>query len=230
MTTATVTGDRPASLDARLERAGAISVARHGRPVPRHYGSVATEVAVCRKAVGLAIRSDLHTLMFGGREPWLENLLERTLGGRVPREGAAEWAAGACCARPDGRRALVVGPPAAVASWRRLAREAFVTGSPVTWADRSSAHLPVSLLGPRAPALLRLASMPPVEPGRVATCSFDEAETILVGAGDEHVLALVPRSRAGALQALFEAGRDVGLALVGTDAVAALTAASAQRA
>jgi hypothetical protein len=52
--------------------------------VTAHYGSVATEVAVCRKSVGLAVRTELRILEVCGREPWLERLLDRALAGRVP--------------------------------------------------------------------------------------------------------------------------------------------------
>ena len=39
-----------------------------GRLVTAHYGSVATEVAVCRKSVGLAVRSELRILEVRGRD------------------------------------------------------------------------------------------------------------------------------------------------------------------
>src|SRR4051794_41601821 len=79
---------------ARLAPPGAKVVDRDGRPVTAHYGSVATELAVCRKAVGLALRSELRILEVCGREPWLERLLGRALGGRVPSVGTAAIAAG----------------------------------------------------------------------------------------------------------------------------------------
>ena len=92
---------------------GAMTVARDGRFVTRHYGSVATELAVCRKSVGMALRTELRVLEVAGREPWLERLLDRALRGHhpVPGEAAVVAAAGTWCARVGERTALVVGPP-----------------------------------------------------------------------------------------------------------------------
>src|SRR4051812_49862251 len=94
----------------RLAPPGAKVVDRDGRPVTAHYGSVATELAVCRKAVGLALRGELRILEVCGREPWLERLLARTLGGRVPAVGTAAIAAGAPWFRPQHGPAPLVRP------------------------------------------------------------------------------------------------------------------------
>jgi hypothetical protein len=84
---------------ARLTPPGAMVIARDGRTVTAHYGSVAAEVAVCRKSVGLAVRTELRILEVAGREPWLERLLGRALGGGAPEVGSAAIAAGAGCAQ-----------------------------------------------------------------------------------------------------------------------------------
>src|SRR4051812_9707383 len=118
-------------MEAALFPPGAKVVSLDGRAVTTHYGSVATEVAVCRKSVGLAVRTELRMLEVCGREPWLERLLSRALAGRVPAVGTAAVAAGTWCLRVDERRALVVGPSGAVERWRRVAREAVIGGRPV---------------------------------------------------------------------------------------------------
>src|SRR5262245_40513034 len=144
----------------RLAPPGAKIVDRDGRSVTAHYGSVATEVAVCRKSVGLAVRGELRVLEVCGREPWLERLLQRTLGGRVPPPGSAAIAAGTWCCRVDDRRALVIGPAGAVGRWRRVAREAVIGGSPITAAEITDDWAAVSLIGPKAPRLLAMAGLP----------------------------------------------------------------------
>src|SRR3954447_3442624 len=90
------------AMQAALLPPGAKVVDRDGRSVTAHYGSVATELAVCRKSVGLAVRTELRILGVCGREPWLERLLSRALTGRVPAMGTAAVAAGP--GGPGGRR------------------------------------------------------------------------------------------------------------------------------
>jgi glycine cleavage system aminomethyltransferase T len=212
----------------RLAPPGAKVVDRDGRPVTAHYGSVATEVAVCRKAVGLAVRTELRILEVCGREPWLERLLSRALGGRVPAAGTAAIAAGAWCCRLDERRALVVGPGGAVERWRRVAREAVIGGSPISAAELTDAWAPLSLIGPRAPRLLAIAGLDrELAPGEVRAVVLEGAPALVLRAGADHWLCLVDADAAPeACHALIDAGREVGLALVGCEAVGRLAAAA----
>ena len=207
---------------------GAKIVDRDGRPVTAHYGSVATEVAVCRKSVGLAVRSELRILEVCGREPWLERLLARTLGGRVPEPGSAVVAAGTWCCRADERRALVIGPSGAVARWRRIAREAVIGGSPITAAEITDEHAVVSLIGPKAATLMTLAGLPADMPlGGLGSGTVEGAATLVVRVGADHWLALLDAGHAPeACHALLEAGRGLGLTLVGCEAVGRLAAAA----
>lgn len=211
-------------LDARLQRAGAVMFARDGRSVAGHYGSVAAELAVCHKSVGLAVRSDVQTLLLDGDEAWLEQLLERALGARVPAAGTAGSVAGGWCARVQRERALVVARPSALASWRRMIREAVITGSRVATADESPHELAMSLLGPRTRELLRLVGLPAVAPHRVEGGRLAGTEAMLLGAGGHHVLVVMPYPAPAACELLLDAGRLVGLSLVGLDAIARLTA------
>ena len=116
---------------------GAMTIALDGRSVTRHYGSVATEVAVCRKAVGLALRTELRVLEVGGREPWLERLLDRALRGQhpIPGEAAVAAAAGTWCAR------VASGRP----SWSaRPARSSAGAGWPARRSSRAARSRPPS--------------------------------------------------------------------------------------
>jgi glycine cleavage system aminomethyltransferase T len=213
---------------ARLTPPGAKTIDRDGRSVIAHYGSVATEVAVCRKSVGLAVRSELRILELRGREPWLERLLGRALGGRVPAAGAATVAAGAWCARVDARRALVVGPSGAVERWRRVAREAVIGGSPITAAELTDEWAPVSLIGPKAGRLMELAGeRADLAIGGVRAGTFASADALVLRVAADHWLALIEASGApAACRALLEAGRAVGLSPVGCEAVWRLAAAA----
>jgi glycine cleavage system aminomethyltransferase T len=212
----------------RLAPPGAKVVDRDGRSVTAHYGSVATEVAVCRKSVGLAVRTELRILEVCGREPWLERLLARALAGRVPEVGTAAIAAGTWCCRVDERRALVIGPSGAVERWRRVAREAVIGGSPISAAELTDAWAPLSLIGPKAARLLAMAGLDGDVPvGGVVTGAVEGAPALVLRAGADHWLALHDANAAPeACQALLEAGRTVGLSLVGCEAVGRLAAAA----
>jgi glycine cleavage system aminomethyltransferase T len=209
---------------AALAPPGALVVDRDGRAVTAHYGSVATELAVCRKAVGLAVRTELRILEVCGGEPWLELLLARTLGGRVPEPGSAAVAAGAWCCRVDEDRVLVIGASGAVERWRRVAREAVIGGSPIAASEVTDAWAPVSLIGPKAGRLLSLAGLfedlavGSVHPG---------GSVVLLRCAPDHWLALLDADDAPeACRALLAAGRSVGLSLVGCEAVGRLAAAA----
>jgi glycine cleavage system aminomethyltransferase T len=215
------------AMQAALLPPGAKVVDRDGRAVTAHYGSVATEVAVCRKSVGLAVRTELRILEVCGREPWLERLLARTLAGRVPAVGSAAIAAGTWCLRVDERRALVVGPSGAVERWRRVAREAVIGGSPISAAELTD--LPVSLIGPKAPRLLEMAGLATagVPVGGVVCGEVEGDPAVVLRAAPDHWLALLAADGASAAcHAVLEAGRTVGLTLVGCEAVARLAAAA----
>ena len=213
---------------AALTRPGAMVIDHEGRAVTAHYGSVATEVAVCRKSVGLAVRTELRILEVAGREPWLDRLLSRALGGRVPDVGTAAVAAGTWCARTQPDRALVIGPSGAVERWRRVAREAVIGGSPITATELTDDWATVSLIGPKAARLLDMAGLPADLPPRaVAPGAVEGASTVVVRVGPDHWLLLLEGAFAPeACHELLEAGRSVGLSLVGCEAVGRLAAAA----
>ena len=224
MQAATLAASPGAARLAGLAPPGAMVVDRDGRSVTAHYGSVATELAVCRKAVGLAVRTELRILEVRGREPWLERLLHRALGGRVPQSGTAAVAAGAWCCRVDEDRVLVVGASGAVERWRRVAREAVIGGSPIAASEVTDAWAPVSLIGPKAGRLLALAGLfADVAVGAL----HSSGSVVLLRCAPDHWLALLDADGAAdACRALLGAGREVGLSLVGCEAVGRLAAAA----
>jgi glycine cleavage system aminomethyltransferase T len=216
-------------MEAALFPPGAKVVSLDGRAVTAHYGSVATEVAVCRKSVGLAVRTELRMLEVCGREPWLERLLSRALAGRVPAVGTAAVAAGTWCLRVDDRRALVVGPSGAVERWRRVAREAVIGGSPIAAAELTDLRVAVSLIGPKAARLLQLAGLAgfDVPVGGVVAGSVEGVAAVVLRVSSDHWLAVLDADGAPqACRALLEAGRTVDLTLVGCEAVGRLAAAA----
>jgi glycine cleavage system aminomethyltransferase T len=212
----------------RLAPPGAKVIDRDGRTVTAHYGSVATEVAVCRKSVGLAVRAELRILEVRGREPWLERLLARTLGGRVPQAGSAVVAAGTWCCRVEERRALIVGAPGAVERWRRVVREAVIGGSPISAVEVTDGWAPISLIGPKAAGLVATAGLPmDLAVGEIGAGIVEGATATLLRASADHWLALLDAEHAPeACHALLAAGRSVGLTLVGCEAVGRLAAAA----
>jgi glycine cleavage system aminomethyltransferase T len=210
----------------RVLRAGGVMVVREGHPVAANFGSAATELAVCVKRVGLAVRSDLGALELAGPEPWLAHLLAEALDGRVPEVGEAVRTADAWCCRIAPDRVVVAGSWSATARWRRVIREAVAHGAPLDLADRSETASALTLVGPRAERLLDDTGLPEMAVGAVAECWFAGGPVLLLRETAQRFLLVVDAERAvGAWQELFEAGRALGLSMVGTEALDRLAAA-----
>jgi glycine cleavage system aminomethyltransferase T len=209
-----------------LRHAGAVSVVRDGHQVAAHYGSAATELAVCVKGVGLAFRSDLETLGLSGHPAWLDHVLGKALGARVPAAGSATAMAGALCCRVDDEHAVVVAPSSAAARWRRIAREAIVVGNPIAFADRSADLSALTLIGPRAHRLLTAAGLDgELAQGAVHTAALAGVPVVLVREELERFLLVVDGGSESVWRALADAGAPLGLGVVGSDALARLAAA-----
>jgi glycine cleavage system aminomethyltransferase T len=215
------------TLAERLQAAGAVMVLRDGHPVAGNFGSAATELAVCVKRVGLAVRSDLDVLEVTGAEPWLSHFLADALGGRPCPPGRACRVAGTWCSRMAADRALVIGSWSAAARWAHLARRAIVSGAAIELADRARRDTALTLVGPRAVRLLTDAGLPAdMEPGRVRETLLAGAPAVLLRETEQRWLLVTDAERAGdAWRALFMAGRALGLSLVGTEALERLAAA-----
>ena len=145
----------------RLRLAGGVMSVREGHAVAANFGSAATELAICVKRVGLAVRSDLDALEIAGPEPWLAHFLEERWAA-APRRRArpsARPAAGAAASRPTGPSSI--GPWSAAARWAGIVRHAVVTGAAIDCTDRSDSATALTLVGPRAAQLLDDAGLEP---------------------------------------------------------------------
>jgi glycine cleavage system aminomethyltransferase T len=211
----------------RLRLAGGVMMVREGHAVAANFGSAATELAVCVKRVGLAVRSDLDALEIVGSEPWLTHFLGDALGAAPPAPGAAVRAAGSWCCRVAPDRAIVIGPWSAAARWAGIVRHAIVTGAAVDCTDRSDSATALTLVGPRAAQLLADAGLEPGLPvGGVRESWFAAVPALLLReTGERFLLVLDSDSAVDAWQELFDVGRTLGLSMVGAEALERLAAA-----
>jgi aminomethyltransferase folate-binding domain-containing protein len=200
----------PALVD-RLRLAGGVMVMRDGHAVAAHFGSTATEVAVCVKCVGLAVRSDLAVLDVAGDEPWLAPFQP------VSSQGRARCIAGTWCCRVASDRAVVVGPWSATARWTQVPR------------DGTSARAVLTLVGPRAHQVLADVGLHgDLEIEGLREGWFADSPTLLLRESADRYLLVVDAEQAGyAWRELLDAGRSLGLSMVGADALARLAAAPA---
>jgi glycine cleavage system aminomethyltransferase T len=190
----------PALVD-HVRKAGGVMVMRDGHQVAAHYGSTATEVAVCVKRVGLAVRSDLAAIELLGAESWL--------GHPVPSQGRARQIAGTWCCRVASDRVVVVGPRSALGT------------------DHPDAKTVLTLVGPRVSRVLAdvgLQNDLEIEGLRLGW--FADSPTLLLRESADRYLLVVDAEQAGeAWRELLDAGRSLGLSMVGTEALERLAAA-----
>jgi heterotetrameric sarcosine oxidase gamma subunit len=217
----------PPSIAARIVQAGAVMALRDGHPVAAHFGSTATELAVCVKRAGLAVRSDLDTLELAGPEPWLSHFLAEALGREAPSTGLAAGTADTWCCRTAPDRAVVVGPWSATARWRRFVRQAIVTGSAIVRSDRSESATALTLVGPRVQRLLSAVGLDPELPVQgLHEGWFAGSRALLLREASDRYLVVVDASCASAaVGELFAAGAGLGLSMVGAEALERLAAA-----
>lgn len=206
--------------------AGAVLHERDGHTVATSYGSVPGEIAVCMKSVGLADRSDFGTLELRGDQDLLDRALIARLGDPAVAPGGARRQRAVWYLRLDRRRALLVGPHAALASGPPMGRGRDRADLPHR--DIGSAVARISVIGPRAARLLDAAELP----GELAIGAVgrDPADTDVVGIlreSQRRFLLIVQASAADALWTrLLAAGEPLGAAFVGLDALTLLSASS----
>jgi glycine cleavage system aminomethyltransferase T len=207
--------------------AGPVTVMRDGRNVIAHYGSVATEVAVCVKHAGIVQRPELGMLELSGPDVWLEHLLATALGKLAPGAHAAVQVGGAWCARPSADRALIVAPQRSIGRWRRVMQRSVVSGGRVSSGDVAGMRA-VSLIGPRAARVLAGAGVcDALLPGAAVAGTLAGASAVVVCEAPDRFLLLVDAGDgAAAWQALGDAGAPHGLGRAGHDAYERLSAAS----
>ena len=178
-----------------LRRHGATLVERNGRPVAAHFGSPASEAAVCRSRVGLAERSDRTTLEVAGDPEGVDE----ALGELSNLEDGAWWV------RRSPDRAIVRCAGDAAGACTSL----LLRAEDVAVADVTDDHAAVDLIGPGAEDVLR------------AHLEQDSVPVALVVHRDATcVELLVPRVHGPALwNGLLAAGAPHGIACVGLDAL-----------
>lgn len=205
----------------------AVLVELGGRKVVAHYGSAASEIAVCTKAVGLVERAELRLLEARGAQTVLSAALESAIPGAVPQSGQARCVADTWCCRVEPERAIVAGEAGAVDRWRQVvSRAASTTGMAVT-ARMLLEGEAVSMVGPKASVVLTKSSLPgDLQPGRVESATIAGAPVSVVCEEAAHYLLLFPQGcPPEALEAIGAAGQSLGLARVGHEALAHLRAA-----
>jgi Aminomethyltransferase folate-binding domain len=184
-----------------LREAGGVMVMRDGHQVAAHFGSTATEVAVCVKRVGLAVRADLAVVEAAPD------------GHQAPSPGRARRIAGMWCCRVASDRALVIGPRSELLARPKPERERTV----------------LTLVGPKAHQVLADAGLHNgLELGGLRESWFADSPTVLLRESADRYLLVVDASEAGeAWRTLLDAGRSLGLSMVGAEALARLAAAPA---
>jgi sarcosine oxidase gamma subunit len=189
-----------------------------------HYGSAAAEIAVCTKAVGLVERPELRLLQVAGDHMLLDHALAPAVPARVPGPGQARCVAQTWCCRVAPDRALVAG---AADRWHRVVSRAAATTGIAVAANALSGGEAVSIVGPKASAVLRPSSLPAdLVPGEVQEGGIAGSPVAVVCEDRERFLLLFPDGcPAAALEAIGDSGRPFGLARVGHEALAHMRAA-----
>ncbi|HTN23730.1 MAG TPA: hypothetical protein VL120_07055 [Solirubrobacteraceae bacterium] len=206
--------------------AGAVLHARDGSTFVAHYGSVPAEIAVCLKSVGLVDHSDYGVLELRGDRALLDRALVARLGDPPLAIGSARRLRAVWYLRLEARRVLLVGP-----------REALASG-PAIGRGRDRAELPhhdigssltiVGIVGPRA-ARLVAAVCPPgtLAIGAIGRDQSDPGVVAILRESQRRYLALISRDRGDAFWArVVEAGKPLGAAFVGCDALTLLNASA----
>ncbi len=205
----------------------AVHVTRDGVDVIAHYGSVASEIAVCMKAAGLVERTDLDQIELRGRELFLDHALGAAISDGVPVLGAVRCVAGTWCCRPAPGRAQLAGPARAVDRWRAVIRRAVATTAIEVEIDSLPQAEALSIVGPRATAVVSAARLPGGMPaGSVADSTVGRSRVAVVREEqDRYLLLFGDGCSVEAWRALGEAGRPLGLAHVGQSALDHIRAA-----
>jgi glycine cleavage system aminomethyltransferase T len=210
-----------------LRPPGAVLVHRDGLPVVAHYGSVAAEIAVATKAAGLIDRSGLRQLTIEGPAPLVDHVLTAAVPAGAPDAGRACLIAGTWCCRVTARRAIVAGAPSAIARWRQVATRAISTAGLAVDATVPPDAAALTLVGPRAALVIDGTGLPAdLEPNEVAEGTLAGSPvTVLCEEPDSFLLLFEHGHPPAVWQALWQAGRDYGLAPVGNEALDLMRAA-----
>lgn len=206
--------------------AGAVLHARDGSTFVAHYGSVSAEIAVCLKSVGLVDHSDYGVLELRGDRALLDRALVARLGDPPLTIGSARRLRNVWYLRLQARRILLVGPREALASGPMIGRGR--DRAELQHSDIGDCMTIVGIVGPRAPRLVAAVGLP----GRLAIGAIgrdhDEPGVVaILRESQRRYVALISRDRGDAFWArLVEAGKPLGAAFVGCDALTLLNASA----
>jgi glycine cleavage system aminomethyltransferase T len=212
------------SLDDIIRRAGAVAVTRDGVEVTAHFGSPAGELAVCVGAVGLADRNDLGQLVLTGNATSVTKLVER-MTGVVLAIGGVAFAGGVWWCAPAPGRVIAVCEPRAHDRLRALLRLHTRHLPGVDVADETTARAAIGVVGRKAiPLLAAIGALGQDGDARTAppfgASTIAGVEAYVLLQSDHRALALIDLALAGQVWcAIEEAGRPLGLSLVGAEAV-----------
>jgi hypothetical protein len=206
-----------------LLHSGATLAMRDGRLVPAHYGSVAGEIAVSVRAVGIADRVDLDAMEISGDPELLEATMP-AVGAQLPPVGAAAPARGVWLCRLADGRVQLIGFERRLEAWRRAlaarhAKLAVVTG-------RDANLTAITVVGPRAHAVLGdVGVQQPGLPGTVQESPLvDQPVTVLCENPEWFLLLVDGKVAPGVWTMLVDAARARGGSHVGHDALQRLRA------
>lgn len=206
--------------------AGAVVHARDGSAVVAHYGSVSAEIAVCLKSVGLVDHSDYGVLELCADRALLDRVLVARVGDPPPAIGTARRLRNVWYLRLEAGRALLVGPREALASVASTGRGRERTALPHR--DIGASLAIIGIVGPRAPRLVTAVGLPGgLAIGAIGRDSSDSGVVAILRESQRRYLALIDGDRGLAFWArLLEAGKPLGAAFVGSDALTLLNASA----
>lgn len=182
--------------------------------VANDYGSIAGELAVCLRAVGLCDRSDLVKLDVHGSAEAVAAAVA-AVAGVVPAVGQALHVRRAWWSSVSAERVFVLVDP----SHSGRLQESLGAQPGVTLTDVSDEWSVFAVIGPRERSLLQAAGVELPAPGAVVELELAGAEVVLTHESASEVLLSVPPKAAAAVwAALLAAGAPLGVATVGREA------------
>jgi hypothetical protein len=191
------------------------SVTRGRSPRPS-VAHVATEVAACERAAGVAVREDFAVYELNGRPVALRAAVRRLIGRRPTVFGGGRFDLGWCRFTSPSHALVVIAPALREVGAERLASVA-VEAPDIAVADASARHRVIALAGPRAASLAD--SLAAVR-GRRPVAALREA-------GGLELLVVTDDDAADLHRELLSFGRPYGALSVSADAVDLLCAAHA---
>lgn len=214
-------------MEADLRRAGARMKLRDGATEALDFGSATSELANCRRAVGLALRVDLGVLDVQGPPGVIDDVSARHTDLRLA-QGEVAAVQSSFWARVGPHELLVLCPSAAALRLgRRLSDESRrFAGLHAT--ERSRELVALEVLGRRTrPLLSKLGAESADRGAGLAHGTLAGAEVVWVVVSEELAVAVVPTSSATtAWREIARVGRSYGLGYVGMDAVRRFALAS----